>query len=99
MPPCPWSRMHSCCVECGTTKRPHAALGRCNPCYRRQYYRTHGARHTAGVRAWRERNPERKRRNDHAFHTRNKERLNAQARERYHRKKQQAAETMPPHRD
>ena len=28
-----WSRDHGCCLRCGTTERPHYALGLCHRCY------------------------------------------------------------------
>lgn len=28
-----WAVAHDCCTSCGTTKRPHLALGMCRLCY------------------------------------------------------------------
>lgn len=69
-----WSKAHACCVDCGTTERPHLARGLCAACYARRYHIEHReerrdyhrryaaddpARHRARVRSWRERNRER----------------------------------------
>lgn len=30
-----WAKLHKCCVECGTTERPHKGLGLCERCHSR----------------------------------------------------------------
>lgn len=39
-----WSERHDCCVSCGTSDRPHLALGKCRRCYWRDYERAHRGR-------------------------------------------------------
>ena len=34
-----WARDYDKCQECGTTERPHRALGLCSACYYKQYSR------------------------------------------------------------
>lgn len=37
--PGPWARDYPCCIECGTTERPHTGHGQCSRCYFRNLSR------------------------------------------------------------